>query len=105
MFSDTVPPAESVYRNDVNEFHKDIDELRTALLTKNYPKIIVILNKYKMAQSIENPQPFSRGFYRILCTEVMTPEHTDAIINRTAGEFITVTTVDNAATISINYNR
>ncbi|CAD6245172.1 GSCOCG00013564001-RA-CDS [Cotesia congregata] len=102
---DRVPPPESVYRNEVKEFHRDIDELRTALLTKNYPKIIIILNKYKMAQSIENAQPFSRGFYRILCTEVMTPEHTDAIIERTAGEFITVTTVENTATISINYSR
>ncbi|KAH0551832.1 hypothetical protein KQX54_001898 [Cotesia glomerata] len=48
--------------------------------------------------SIENAQPFSRGFYRILCTEVMTPEHNRAIIQRTGGEFIefiAVTTVEN----------
>ncbi|XP_034934909.1 uncharacterized protein [Chelonus insularis] len=79
------PKSKSVYESYVWLLRSDLENIQTAIKKNDYDEIIKVLSVNKRSQS----QPFVRGFYTILCREIMeSVRHLNEIIQRTGNNLM-----------------
>ncbi|XP_044010369.1 bromodomain-containing protein DDB_G0280777-like [Aphidius gifuensis] len=70
---DNVSKPVCIYQNQLFNFHNNLQIIRNELKKNNYKAVIQILNDVKI--NTNELSPFARGFYAILCKEIMTATH------------------------------
>ncbi|XP_063989205.1 uncharacterized protein LOC135168696 isoform X2 [Diachasmimorpha longicaudata] len=79
---DRISRPNSLYREFLWPLHCDLKTIQLSLKHRAYDRVIETLSSAKKRISI-GTQPFAKGFYHILCKEIITSaDHLEAIIKR-----------------------